>query len=43
MDLIAISKEEKDNFIEYKTGLSFEVPEHYVMLIFQEVVFLKKI
>ena len=34
MDLIAISKEEKDNFIEYKTGLSFEVPEHYVMLIF---------
>lgn len=34
MDVIATSKEEKEKFIEYGTGLSFEIPENYVMLIF---------
>lgn len=34
MDVIAISKKETDKFIEYGTGLSFEIPENYVMLIF---------
>lgn len=34
MDIYATSKEEKPKFIEYGTGLSFELPEDYVMLIF---------
>lgn len=34
MDITAVSKEVKENFIEYGTGLSFEVPEGYVMLMF---------
>ncbi len=34
MDVIAISKTENEKFIEYGTGLSFELPEGYVMLIF---------
>ena len=34
MDVIAVSKKETDKFIEYGTGLSFEIPENYVMLIF---------
>ena len=34
MDIYAVSKEKKDKFIEYGTGLSFELPEDYVMLIF---------
>ncbi len=34
MDVFAISKKETDKFIEYGTGLAFEVPEGYVMLIF---------
>ena len=34
MDITAISSECTDDYIEYKTGLSFEIPEGYVMLIF---------
>ena len=34
MDVYAISKEVKERFIEYGTGLSFEVPEGHMMLVF---------
>ena len=34
MDITAISMKFEENYIEYGTGLSFEVPEGYVMLIF---------
>jgi len=34
MDLYAVSKEEKEKYIEYGTGLAFEVPEGYVGLLF---------
>jgi len=34
MDVVAITKEIKDKFIEYGTGLAFEIPEGYVCLIF---------
>ena len=34
MDIYAVSKEEKAKFIEYGTGLSFELPEDHMMLIF---------
>ena len=34
MDVTAVSKKEEGKFVEYGTGLSFEVPEGYVMLIF---------
>ena len=34
MDVYAVSKEEKSKFIEYGTGLSFELPEDHMMLIF---------
>jgi dUTP pyrophosphatase len=34
MDIYAVTKEEKAKFVEYGTGLSFEVPEGYMMLIF---------
>lgn len=34
MDVYAVSVEIKDKYVEYKTGLSFEIPENYVMLIF---------
>lgn len=34
MDVDAISKKETEKYIEYGTGLIFEVPENYVMLIF---------
>ncbi|MCA9487591.1 MAG: dUTP diphosphatase [Nanoarchaeota archaeon] len=34
MDVYAISKTENENFVEYGTGLAFEVPKGYVMLIF---------
>jgi len=34
MDVVATSKKVSDKFIEYGTGLSFEVPEGYVMLVF---------
>lgn len=34
MDITAISKSENDLYIEYGTGLSLEIPEGYVGLIF---------
>ncbi len=34
VDLIAVSKKECDKFIEYGTGLAFEISEGYVGLIF---------
>lgn len=34
MDVYAISRKETQKFVEYGTGLSFEVPQGYVMLIF---------
>ena|SRR3989338_2030397 len=34
MDVIAISKNVGEQFIEYGTGLAFEVPQDHVMLIF---------
>ena len=34
MDITAISIKFEQNYIEYGTGLSFEIPEGYVMLIF---------
>jgi dUTP pyrophosphatase len=32
MDLISISKRVTDKFVEYGTGLAFEIPENYVLL-----------
>lgn len=34
MDVYAISKERKNKFIEYGTGLALEIPEGYVCLVF---------
>jgi dUTP diphosphatase len=34
MDVYAISKEENDKFVQYGTGLTFELPPGHVMLIF---------
>lgn len=34
MDVYAISKQETDKFIEYGTGLAFEIPTDHVMLVF---------
>lgn len=34
MDVVATSKTEAGDYIEYGTGLSFEVPEGHVLLIF---------
>lgn len=34
MDVVATSVKFEENYIEYGTGLSFEIPEGYVMLIF---------
>jgi dUTP pyrophosphatase len=34
LDFTAISKEYQENFIEYGTGISIEIPEGYVGLIF---------
>lgn len=34
MDVFAVTKEEKEKFIEYGTGLSFELPEDHTMLVF---------
>ena len=34
MDVYATSKQEKDKFIEYGTGLTFEIPNGYVCLVF---------
>lgn len=34
MDVYAVTKEEKAKFIEYGTGLAFELPEDHMMLVF---------
>jgi len=34
MDIVAITKKETEKEVEYGTGLSFEIPENYVCLIF---------
>jgi len=34
MDIVAITKDETEKYVEYGTGLSFEIPESYVCLIF---------
>ena len=34
MDITAISRKEVGNFLEYGTGLAFELPSDYAMLIF---------
>lgn len=34
MDVIAVSKLETDKFVEYGTGLAFEIPPGYTMLVF---------
>jgi dUTP pyrophosphatase len=34
MDVVAISRKENEKFIEYGTGLCFEIPKGYVCLIF---------
>ncbi len=34
MDVIAVSKTDKSEYMEYGTGLCFEIPEGYVCLIF---------
>jgi len=34
MDVVAVGKEINKSFIEYRTGLSFEIPKNYVLLIF---------
>jgi len=34
MDVYAVSKQEKDKFIEYGTGLAFEIPKGFVCLVF---------
>jgi len=34
LDVYAVSKNENEKFVEYGTGLSFEVPLGYVMLVF---------
>lgn len=34
LDVVAVSKRETDKFIEYRTGLAFEIPKNHVMLIF---------
>lgn len=34
MDIVAVEKKMHENFVEYKTGLAFEIPRGHVMLIF---------
>ena len=34
LDLVAVDREINDKYIEYKTGLAFEIPEGYVGLLF---------
>ncbi len=34
LDVYAVSKNETDKFVEYGTGLAFEIPEGYVMFVF---------
>jgi len=34
LDVFAVSKKESDRYVEYGTGLAFELPEGHVMLVF---------
>ena len=34
MDLVAVTKEENDRYIQYKTGLAFEIPNGYAGFVF---------
>jgi len=34
MDVYAVSKNETDKFVEYGTGLAFEIPSDHVLLVF---------
>lgn len=34
MDIVAVSKRVTGKFVEYGTGLAFEIPEDYVLLVF---------
>ncbi|MFH0808102.1 MAG: dUTP diphosphatase [archaeon] len=34
MDVVAVEKNVRENYVEYRTGLSFEVPKGFAMLIF---------
>ncbi len=34
MDIYAVSKKEIDKYVEYGTGLSFEIPKDHTMLVF---------
>ena len=34
MDVYATSKEEKEKYVQYGTGLAFELPERHAMLVF---------
>jgi len=34
MDVVAITKNETEKYVEYGTGLAFEIPKNYVCLIF---------
>lgn len=34
MDVYSVGFQVKDKYVEYETGLSFELPENYVMLVF---------
>jgi dUTP pyrophosphatase len=34
MDVYAVSKQENDKYIQYGTGLAFEIPKGYVCLVF---------
>ena len=34
MDVYAVGKEENKKFVEYNTGLAFELPENYAILVF---------
>jgi len=34
MDIVAVDRQINDKFVEYATGLSFELPENHVMLVF---------
>lgn len=38
MDLVAVSMNETDKYIEYDTGIALEIPKGYVGLVFLEVV-----
>ena len=42
MDVVAVSKRVTEKFVEYGTGLAFEVPKNYVLLMFPRSSLTKK-